>query len=177
MSDNPLSPAEGIQKYFPGDQRLREELLRAMRRLARTPRTLAETRENLLAKDIPTAAAEEIISILEQEGFLNDSRYAESYARFRIEHGYGPARIRRELIQKGVAAGTAEAALARLEEDFDEPEILRSTLAKQLRIKGEPRTPRELKNLGDFLTRRGFSPELIREELESHFDRVFGGGG
>jgi regulatory protein len=177
MEDSNGPRSAGKTDYFPGDPRLHEELVRAMRRLSRIPRTEAETREKLVSREVPSQAVEEIVAILKREGFLNDARYAAGYTRFQLERGYGPARIRRELIGKGVAGRIAEAALAELGEDFDEKDILRAALAKRLRTNGEPRTPRELKNLGDFLTRRGFSPVLIREELEPHFDRVLSGGG
>jgi hypothetical protein len=48
---------------------------------------------------------------------------------------------------------------------------------KRLRASGEPQTPRELKNLKDFLIRRGFSADLTRIELEDHFKRILGDGG
>lgn len=59
--------------------------------------------------DVITAALDE----LEHDGFLDETRFAESYVRLRAEKGYGPNRIRLELNERGVSrAGVAEALAA-----------------------------------------------------------------
>ncbi|HUX08916.1 MAG TPA: regulatory protein RecX [Acidobacteriota bacterium] len=166
-----------LMEFLPDESLLREELVRAMRRIARIPRTEAETREYLRQRKLPEISVESIIDTLKQEGFLDDARFAKGYVRFRLGQGYGPARIRRELRDKGVTGSAADFAIAAAREDRDELEILRNVLAKRVRVKGEPREPRELKNLGTFLERRGFDYNLVREELEVYFDRIKNGGG
>ncbi len=171
------SEPEELSDLLPEESALHEELVRAMRRLSRVPRTEAETRDYLQQRELPEESVEQIIGILKGEGFVNDARLAESYVRFRLRRGYGHGRIRRELREKGVAEVTIERALEASREDFRESEVLRGVIGKHLRVKGEPRTARDLKNLGSFLTRRGFDHDLIREELEVYFDQINSGGG
>ena len=45
-----------------------------------------------------------VIDELAQQGWQDDLRYAESYARFRIQKGYGPIRVGYELLQNGITA-------------------------------------------------------------------------
>ena len=45
-----------------------------------------------------------VIDELAEQGWQDDLRYAESYARFRILKGYGPIRVSYELSQNGIAA-------------------------------------------------------------------------
>ena len=43
-----------------------------------------------------------VIEGLEQDGLLSDERFAESYFQSRKRRGFGPLRIKNELIQRGV---------------------------------------------------------------------------
>lgn len=146
-----------------------------MRRLARIPRSVEETKLQLRERTIPSEWIERITAELLDKGFLDDRRFAEAFARARSERGFGDARIRKELADKGVGGELIEAALTSARGDFSEKQILRDVLAKRVRSQGKPRTERELKNLSDFLYRRGFSPESIRAELEGFFKEVFRG--
>ena len=44
----------------------------------------------------------EVIDGLEQDGLLSNERFAESYFQSRKRRGFGPLRIKNELIQRGV---------------------------------------------------------------------------
>lgn len=44
----------------------------------------------------------EVVDILVNEGLLSDERFTENYIRWRRERGFGPIRIRCELIEHGV---------------------------------------------------------------------------
>ncbi len=156
------------------DPRYKEELVRAMRRLSRVPRTTAETRDQLRERELPPAWVRGIVAELREHGFLDDKRFAQDYARARIERGYGPGRVRKELADKGIAEDLVESAAGALGADYDEAVCLRDALSKRLRVQGGPQTPRELRNLNDYLVRRGFSPELVRGELEEFYENILG---
>ena len=105
--------------------------------------------------------------------FLDDERYAGEYVRTKLRSGFGPHRIRRELNERGVASRFVEAAFEETTDDFPENDTMREVLASRLRVRGEPQSPQELKNLVDFLIRRGFSRDLVRAELDRYYDRIF----
>ena len=48
----------------------------------------------------------EVIDGLEQDGLLSDERFAESYFQSRKRRGFGPLRIKNELIQRGAVSYT-----------------------------------------------------------------------
>lgn len=50
---------------------------------------------------------------LAEEGLLSEARYLESFIRYRSSSGYGPARIREELGQRGLARADIEQSYAR----------------------------------------------------------------
>jgi regulatory protein len=60
----------------------------------------------------------EVLDHLAQRNLQSDTRYAEMYIRARMHAGFGPARIRMEMVQKGVAPEVAELALDDAEVDW-----------------------------------------------------------
>jgi|GEM_PF-2696771 len=163
----------GRRPAFSDDPQFRKELTRAMRSLARRADTAARVRARLLERGLPADWTDEILSQLNGHGFLDDARYAASYARGRLERGYGSARIRRELEEGGINERLVDSALAGALSEIDEVEVLRSVIAKRLRTHGEPKTAGQLKNLSNLLLRRGFGSESVRAELEQWFKSVF----
>ena len=102
--------------------------------------------------------AQPVIDELAEQGWQDDLRYAESYARFRILKGYGPIRVSYELKQNGIAAFDLEGIvqqeagswMALLEQVYskkytDDAALERNEWAKRSR----------------FLLQRGFSGAMI----------------
>ena len=94
---------------------------------------------------------------LEAIGALNDADYAAILVRHCAGLGYGPARIREKLREKGVPRELWDEALEQLPEAA---EGIDRFLASKLRGSGPDE--RERKRLTDALLRRGFSWEEIR---------------
>ena len=79
-----------------------------LRLLARREHSQKELLNKLLVKGL---AKDEILAVIEElalQGWQSDSRYAESYARHRIQKGYGPLFIAYELRKNGVDAVNLE---------------------------------------------------------------------
>lgn len=79
-----------------------------LRLLARREHSQKELLNKLLVKGL---AKDEILAVIEDlalQGWQSDSRYAESYARHRIQKGYGPIAVAYELRQNGVDAVNLE---------------------------------------------------------------------
>src|SRR5688500_14451631 len=67
-----------------------------------------QVRDKLRRKAENAEDIEPVISRLRENGFLNDSRFAEGYARARRESdGFGKIRVLRDLRQRRVAPGLA----------------------------------------------------------------------
>ncbi len=127
----------------------------------------SEVRHKLLSLGIYGDALEEIIFDLIQENFLNEERFARSYARgkFRIKQ-WGRNKIIKELKVRQVSEYCIRMAL----EEIDEEEYLQ-TLKKLARKKWSEY--RGMKNferkgrLARYLASRGFESELIWAELKN----------
>ncbi len=96
------------------------------------------------------------LSTLASEGLLDDSRFAESYVRWRSRAGFGPVRIAYELRQKGVSDVSGALNLA----DWN-------ALASEARIKkyghSAPIDLKERARQVKFLTYRGFSQDIVKQ--------------
>jgi len=56
----------------------------------------------LVSKNHSDDDASEAIEMLKEQNIINDTRFAESYMRFRIEKGFGELKIRAELRERGI---------------------------------------------------------------------------
>ena len=105
---------------------------------------------------------QEIASVLERladECLQSDQRFAESYLRMRANSGFGPARIRLELRDRGVADTLVNGAFNDC--GFDWYEQLQCVYQKKF-AGVPPEDRRELAKRQRFLHHRGFDAEIIR---------------
>ncbi len=88
---------------------------------------------------------------LEAIGALNDAEYAAALVRHCAQLGYGPARVREKLYEKGVPRELWEDALEELPADGGQVDaFLRS------KLRGRPPDEKEKRRLTNALLRRGF---------------------
>ncbi|MGY5955740.1 recombination regulator RecX [Kosakonia sp. BK9b] len=143
---------------------------RAMRILAMRDHSEQEFRRKLTApvmtKNGPEALdttpeeIDEVVEWCQQHNFLDDARFARQFIASRARKGYGPARIRQELNQKGIPRQMGENALYECEIDWAV-----SAREQAVRKYGEP-LPTEFVakiKVQRFLLYRGFLQEDIQE--------------
>lgn len=146
----------------------------AMGYLGYSSRTEHEVRQKLLRSEFSEAVAEDTVARLRELGYLDDAAYARSYveARFR-NRGYGPGRLRSDLLRRGVAAALIDAALAEMIDQDDVVEAARHHAEKRWpRLAAETDARKRRKKLSDYLVRRGFSYDIVRrviDELENRY--------
>ena len=97
---------------------------------------------------------------LEAIGAINDADYAVLLAQHYARQGYGPARVREKLYEKGVPRELWDDALDSLP---DPAESIDRFLEHKLR--GNPLDEKEKKRLSDALLRRGFSWSDVKSGL------------
>lgn len=73
-----------------------------LRLLARREHSRQELRRKLQTKDFADETVDAVIDELAEQGWQDDNRFAESYARQRLQQGFGPVAIGYQLRQKGV---------------------------------------------------------------------------
>lgn len=101
-----------------------------------------------------------VIAWCYEHSYLDDSRFVLRFITSRSRKGYGPARIRQELNQKGIARETTEQAMRECDVDWVE-----QAREQAIRKYGEP-LPREFSEkvkIQRFLLYRGFLMEDIQE--------------
>ncbi len=140
----------------------------AFRYLAYRARTEGEVRRKLSGKGFEEGVIDEVVERLYTLGYLDDEAYARAYVRARFAgRGYGPQRIRAELLRRGVRRDYADAALAELLAEDDVAEQARRHAAKRWpRLASEPDPRKRRKKLTDYLVRRGFSFDVVRRVVD-----------
>lgn len=151
------------------DELRRRTFERAVKLLAAKPRSIAELRERLLqGKGINAEIVETVISRLQEYGYLDDERFAFSYASYKVkQRPVGRRRLERDLKFKKVESGVANEALELVYAETPEEKLIDQAIAKRLRIRGRPKNRAEAKSLFDHLLRQGFAFELVSEKVRS----------
>ncbi|MEM6782825.1 MAG: RecX family transcriptional regulator [Bacteroidota bacterium] len=151
----------------------RDEVLRARRKaldyLSYKARTSSEVRRKLREKGFPENAIEDAVARMEDLGYLDDAAYAKAYARGRFTgRGYGPQRIRTDLLKRGLDRRHIDAALDEVAEPDDLYEAaMRHGEKRWDRLASEPDPRKRRKKTFDFLIRRGYDFDTARRVLET----------
>jgi len=145
--DAPTTPADPAE-------RAREI---ALRLLTHSPRSCAQLREKLIARDVEPTVAEALIERYVEVGLLDDAALAAQIARTRhAERGLAPRAIRQELQRKGFEPADIEAALEPIPQAIDDRarELARKRWDALAHVAPEARVRRVV----GMLARRGYSP-------------------
>lgn len=137
----------------------------ALKYLSSRPRTEQEIERRLADVGFDDRVSAGTLDWLRENGYVDDVDYAEQYAKSRMSaSGYGPERVRRELMKRGIDRKLAEGAV---QDAYPDEEIEGAAMeqaekraASLMRSESDPRKRR--KKLMDFLVRRGFGYETAR---------------
>jgi regulatory protein len=138
-------------------KQIKEECLRL---LTRRDHSRKEIQDKLAIKGYGRNQILTVIDELAQQNWLDNSRYAEGYARVRSQKGFGPVRIAYELKQQGIDPDTVD-------------KIIRATTDNWMNLLGQVYTKKysnagamtgnERANRIRFLQQRGFSSAMIHD--------------
>lgn len=155
--------ASGFQSSADDDPEYRTRAL-ALKLLARREHSRQELSLKLLKRKLPRDLIDTVLDEYEAEGWLDDLRFADIYARQRMDSGYGPLKIESELQKRGI---------------FSQPDCVREasgddwvTLAVNARRRrfgiADESLEWELKvKQGRFLAQRGFTGEQVERALSA----------
>lgn len=135
----------------------------ALRLLARREHSRLELSLKLKQRKIEADVIERVLDDYEVEGWLSDERFADVYARQRMDLGYGPLRILAELQQRGV-----HATPGCLREMTGADWIERATLLREKRfgLNDISEDWDEKVRQARFLAGRGFASDQVESALE-----------
>jgi regulatory protein len=136
----------------------------AVKLLGQQMRTVAEVRRVLRRRVEPgetgDAKISAVVERLMERKYLNDSAYAQDYARLRQENAsFGKRRVQQDLTRKGVQAPLIAETLETAYEDVNEEELARRHLERK-RVK-KPASQKEAARVARMLMRAGFGSSII----------------
>ncbi len=150
----------------------RDEALEKLRHYcAYQDRCHQEVRYKLISLEVYGEDLEQIMTLLVEEGFLDEERYAKAFARGKLRNNHwGIHKIRHGLKQKGISDYNIRQAESELESE-DYHGILKKLLRKKLEL-SSPGSPFDVRQkLFQYAYRKGFDANEINAVLNEILDR------
>jgi regulatory protein len=142
----------------------------SLRVLALRDHSEAELRRKLKEKGYDAEGIEGSVARLKELGYLDDARFARTFAASAIRNGRGyGARLKLELARRGVATEIIQDTLAELFQEFGEAQVLAETIAHRFAgFDPGTATDKEKRRVVGYLQRKGFSLAAIFARLNTH---------
>jgi len=139
----------------------------SLRVLALRDHAEAELSRKLKEKGYREEEIEETVARLKQLGYIDDARFARSFASSALRNGRGyGSRLKLELARRGVAAGIVAEVLGEISQEFSEGELLAGVMARRYAgFDPESATDKEKRKVVGYLQRKGFSLSAIFAQL------------
>ena len=144
----------------------------ALKSLSHRAHSEKELRTRLNRRSASRAATDAVVAKLREYGYVDDARFAESFATSRLEgRGHGPQRVQRDLRARSVEASRAQTAVERVFEGADEAALAAQYLNRKFRGKNLPEFLADPRNLNAAFRRlryAGFSSSVSIRVLRQH---------
>ena len=137
----------------------------ALNLLGARPYSTSALRKKMIQKEYSTADADDAIRRLVDNGLLNDAKFAEQYARYKIVNtGASKRRLQQDLYRKGIKGDLATAAIAQViaDEEIDTAAVVERVAKKKLAQLGDLEPVVIRRRLFAFLARRGYDLDEIK---------------
>ncbi|HXH10509.1 MAG TPA: regulatory protein RecX [Alphaproteobacteria bacterium] len=152
------------------DQALKQAQQQAYRLLSYRSRTARELRDRLQQRGFEPSVVDEVVQRLEDDGYLNDRRLAEDWARYRLQtKPMGRRRLAVELQRRGLERTLIEEVLRAVYAESDEASLAEQAAKKRLRRLSGPPSPREYQRLVRYLEGQGFDTSVIKSVVAALF--------
>jgi regulatory protein len=149
-----------------GEQPLERALARCYRHLGQREHSAAELRRRLVRAEIEPDVIEEALTIVAEQGYLDDARYARLLVEDRRSlDGWGAERIRERLQRAGIERELIDQALS---DSGDASELTAATAMLQRRWPRPPVDDRERQRAFGQLIRMGYESDVAYDALRVH---------
>lgn len=142
----------------------RDPLKIALNYLSYSDRFSKEVIQRLKREGFTKEEIDSTIERLKNYGYLNDKKTAEEFIRSKIGKGWGPERIKIEILRRGVPEDEAENSVKAIFSEVDEQEMIMKLAEKFLKKRGGKNI---MEKLMGFLFRKGFSYDKIINVIEN----------
>ena len=154
-----------LEEIIHADQ-LRKAYLASIVYLSRMMRTKKEIEQYLMKQEHTNDTIQTTIMRLEEEGYINESKYADSYVRTSVNTTLkGPTVIRNELLTKGITNPVIENSLKQYSIELQVEHAMQLCQKKISSFNRYSTTQKKIK-LEDLLRRKGFSTSIISIAIE-----------
>ena len=143
-----------------------QALQKARQYCAYQERCHKEVKDKLYGYGLNKKEVDEALSILIEDNYLNEERFANQFAggRFRIKH-WGKVKIRYELKQKQVSDYCIKKALAAIDEGDYERRMRKLFEEKLKALKSEKNIFIKKRKLQDHLLQKGYESDMVRRMI------------
>ncbi|MGP4844880.1 regulatory protein RecX [Marinobacter sp. 1Y8] len=155
--------ALGFQSSADDDPEYRTRSL-ALKLLARREHSRQELSLKLLKRKLPRDLIDTVLDEYEQNGWLDDLRFADIYAHQRMESGYGPLKIESELQRRGIFS---RPECMRQVSDRDWMKLALNARRRRFGLTDEALEWEQKVKQGRFLAQRGFTGEQAEQALST----------
>lgn len=139
----------------------------ALRLLEMRGRSVREIKDKLKAKTVAQQDIDLLIDDLRSLGLLDDEKFSRDWIENRRRlKPMGPARIRAELIKKGISREIIDPALNEFVNDTDQEALALPLAEKKIRSWRGLEREKIISRMTGFLGRRGFSAQIINNVLK-----------
>jgi regulatory protein len=129
-------------------------------------RSLQDVEGKLKAWQVPDELHSQLLALLEQEGYLNQERFAHTYTRGKVYlKKWGKAKVKMYLRQKGVDEATIQESLAQVGEAEYLENAKKLALAKRHSLKDKDAPLVTKQKIYRYLVSKGFEGEVVQKAL------------
>ena len=129
-------------------------------------RCVKDVRNKLMTFDIPEETKTKILDYLLDNRFVNDERFAQSFARGKVnQSGWGLNKIRFHLMQKGIDKDIIDEALGQTNEEVYRQRLIDILKNKSKTVKAATDFEKKRK-LAAYAMQKGFESSLVWEVLK-----------
>ncbi len=169
--------ARGAGGPISEEERLQKALDLAYAYLNARDRTVSEVRQRLQRRGVSDEVSENVIGILGEQGFLDDTRFARLFvADKRTLEQWGSERIRRGLLSRGIDRHLVDAALAEEADSAGDDDGVGGSLSEldralallRRRFPQPPKDRRDRNRALGMLLRKGYESELALDALAAY---------
>ena len=132
--------------------------------LARREHSMAELITKLKTRCEDEHQLENVLFALQEDGYISDQRFTESFLRQRIYQGFGPMKIRFDMKQKGISSEMLEIAI--LEQEVDWFEMAKEVYQRKFQPQ-DGFDPKGYAKRMRYMMQRGFDTEQARYAIDA----------
>ncbi|NLA15539.1 MAG: RecX family transcriptional regulator [Bacteroidales bacterium] len=152
-------------------ERWQKQVSRMMALCSRGEKCRQDIRRKLIKSDLLEEEIEELLTLLEKEGFIDEQRYAIAYVRDKTRLlGWGPVKVMAGLRNKAIPEKCIQEAMKEAD-DQHYIEVLQAALQKKTAQLKEPHPIKRREKLVRFGLGRGYTYEQIYKVLkQDHYN-------